>query len=179
MFRQTRTLHRWTGVVLAIFFIIIAVTGLLLATKSTLGWIRPPEANAEKVESLAGVVSVDAAAQAAFAQNLPELKTAKDIDRIDYRPKLNIYKVLSKEGYHEVQVDGKTGKVIQVSQRVDQLAEDIHDLSFFSDALSKYGLPIVALGLLTLSISGIAIWAVPVLRKRKYLAEKTKVTRSE
>lgn len=168
MYRSTRAAHRWVGAILALFMATIAVTGFLLATKGTFGWIRPPESKGEKVDNLNAVVSLGTAADAAFALGIPELKDAGDIDRIDYRPKSNVYKVLSKKGYHEVQVDGATGKVLQVARRNDQLAEDIHDLSFFHDLAKDWGLPVVAIGLLGLSLSGIGMFFVPVLRRAKF-----------
>ncbi len=148
----------------------IAVTGFLLATKGTFGWIRPPEAKATEKRSdlLDNVVQLDAVLASVLALNLPEIKDAGDIDRIDYRPKSNIFKVVSKEGYKEVQVDGATGKVLQVAIRNDQLAEDIHDLSFFGDLVKDYGLPIVACGLLLMASTGIAIFFVPVIRRAKF-----------
>lgn len=168
MYHKLRTLHRWIGLTSAIVLLILSVTGFLLATKGTFGWIRPPEKDGQPVDSLAEVVSVDRAVQAAFAVGIAELQSHKDIDRIDYRPRSNVFKITSREGYHEVQVDGKTGEVIQIARRVDQLSEDIHDLSFFGDAFHGYLLPVVACGLFLLSLSGIVMFLVPVVRRFRY-----------
>ena len=75
------------------------------------------------------MVSVNAAAEAAFALGIPELKT------------------------HD---------------------EDIHDLSFFADAAHDYGLPVVALALLLLGLSGVGIFFVPVFRRWKFERQKRK-----
>lgn len=168
MYKTVRTWHRWIGLLASFFLIIISITGFLLATKGTFGWIRPPEKDGAPLTTLSEVVSVNAAAEAAFAQGLPELKTHTDIDRIDYRPKGNVFKVVSKEGYHEVQVDGATGQVLQVARRNDQLAEDIHDLSFFADAAHDYGLPVIAVALFLLGLSGVCIFFVPVFRRWRF-----------
>jgi hypothetical protein len=120
------------------------------------------------VEGLAQVVSVDQAARAAFAQGIPELAEKGHIDRIDYRPKSNVFKVVSKEGYHEVQVDGATGAVLQVASRVDQLAEDVHDLSFIHDNLHAFWLPVVACLLFYLGASGLVMFFVPVVRRWRF-----------
>ena len=133
MYHKTRWLHRWIGVIASLFLVVIAATGILLATKGTLGWVRPPEQEGTTLETLAATITLEQAAQAAYSKGLKELQSHKDIDRIDYRPKSNIFKVLSKEGYHEVQVDGTTGEVLAVNYRTDQIAEDIHDLTFFTD----------------------------------------------
>jgi uncharacterized iron-regulated membrane protein len=172
VYRLFRTGHKWIGAFAALLLAVIAVTGFLLATKGTFGWIRPPEADGQPVEDFSSVVSVHQVMESAFAHGIPEIKTPKDIDRIDYRPKSNIFKVLSKEGYHELQVDGATGKVLQVAQRNDQLAEDIHDLSFFHDLAKDWGLPLVAIALLSLSITGLVMFFVPIARRAKFKSDQ-------
>jgi hypothetical protein len=154
------------------FLALIAFTGFFLATKGSLGWVRPPEKDGQKIEDYSGVVSVHQAAEAAFAHGLPELRSMADVDRIDYRPGSNVFKVVSNEGYQEIQVDGSSGEVLQVAFRRDQLFEDLHDLSFFTDWLHTYWLPVVAVLLLTLSLTGISIWLTPVIRRARYRASK-------
>lgn len=172
MYHRFRSLHRWIGAVSGVLLLLIAVTGFLLATKKTTDWIRPFERKGTPVESLEQVVNLDQAAQAALALDLPMLQSVKDIDRIDYRPKSNVFKVVSKTGYKEVQVDGATGQVLNVAQRNDQLIEKLHDFSWFHDAAHMYGLPVVALFLVFLAASGIGIFFVPIIRRRKFQKQK-------
>lgn len=171
MYRRIRVLHRWAGLCASLFLLVISATGLLLATKGSLGWIRPPEMKGTPTEELSGLISLDQAAQAVFELGLPELKAKDDIDRIDYRPKSNIFKIVSKAGYQEVQVDAKTGEVLSVAFRVDQLSEDIHDLSWFSDSLHTWVLPTVAVFLFFLGLSGIVIFFTPIARRIKNRAK--------
>lgn len=173
MYHRLRSLHRWVGLAASMFLIVIAATGFLLATKGTFGWIRPPEQEGARIEGFDEVISVDRVAKAAFAVGLEKLRERGHIDRIDYRPKSNIFKVVSKEGYHEVQVCGKTGEVLSVAFRTDQLAEDIHDLSWFSDLLHAYWLPVVAVLLFTLGCTGVWIFFVPVVRRIKFRRSKS------
>lgn len=173
MYRFLRVVHRWVGLFASLFLLTIAVTGFLLATKGTFGWVRPPEREGQPIDSPAEIVSIDQAMRAAFGAGLAQLSDVSDIDRVDYRPKSNAFKVLSKAGYHEVQVCGKTGDVLQVASRVDQLSEDIHDLSFFRPELHAYVLPVVALCLVYLSASGIALFFTPVVRRMKFNRRKT------
>ncbi len=165
MYRSSRQLHRWIGIVSALFLAVIAVTGFLLANKARIGWLRPPEVQAQEVAGAREVVSVHTVTNAAIALGDPHLLTMKDIDRVDYRPKSNIFKVVSKDGYREVQVDGATGKVLSHAARNDQLVEDIHDLSFFADWTHALFLPLVALALLGLAVSGIGLFLTPVYRR--------------
>lgn len=172
MYHRLRSLHRWVGLIGSIFLIVIAATGFLLATKGSIGWIRPPEKDGTKITSLDSVVTPGIAANAAFALGIPELKTMDDIDRIDYRPGSNVFKVVSNEGYHEIQVDGSTGQVLNRAFRVDQLSEDIHDMSYFGDAFNTYWLPVIALLLLTLGLTGIYVFFVPVWRRWQFAKNK-------
>lgn len=177
MYHLLRTLHRWIGLIASLFLMTLAVTGTLLALKNTTGWVRPAEADGSSFETFAELVSVDRAVQAAFALGIPELQEKKHIDRIDYRPKSNVYKIVSKEGYHEVQVDGKTGQVVQRAHRIDQFVEDIHDLSLFADWMNGYFLPMVGVGLFLLGLTGVIIFFVPVVRRvraRRLLAARAK-----
>lgn len=146
----------------------LATTGFLLANKGRYAWMRPPEVQAEKAETSEQIISVHQATQAAFALGHPELQTMKHVDRVDYRPKSNVFKVVSKEGYREVQVDGKTGKVLSSALRYDQLTEDIHDMSIAGDVAHDYGLPAVAIGLGLLSVSGIGLFFTPVYRRWQF-----------
>jgi uncharacterized iron-regulated membrane protein len=156
------------GVVLSVFLLLISVTGFLLANKSRVAWLRPPEVDAAKVSSPEQIRPISEVVAAAFAVGLPELKKMGDIDRVDYRPKSNVFKVVSKAGYHEVQVDGATGKVLSVAKRNDQWIEDLHDLSFFSDSAHAWILPVVGLGLGALALSGIGLFFTPVVRRWRF-----------
>lgn len=165
MYRNSRQVHRWVGITAALFLLVVSVTGFMLANKARVAWLRPPEVQAQEVADPAQIVSIDAATRAAFAVGHPDLRTMDDVDRVDYRPKSNIFKVVSKDGYREIQVDGATGKVLSHAPRYDQLTEDIHDLSFFGDWAHGLFLPLVALALLALASSGIALFVTPVYRR--------------
>ena len=141
MYRGSRTFHRWLGLGASIFLVLIAITGFFLANKDRFGWLRPPPAKAQEIQSAGEVISIQQAVEAAFALGHPELQRFDQIDRVDYRPGKNIFKVISNDDYREVQVDGKTGKVLSSSFRYDQLTEDFHDMSFFSDVAKLWLLP--------------------------------------
>ncbi|MCE9558343.1 MAG: PepSY domain-containing protein [Armatimonadetes bacterium] len=168
MYHKIRSSHKIGGVIFSLFFLVLASTGLLLALKDSLGFVRPPEAKVPDFVSAGAIVSIERVLEAVLAQKIPEIASHRDIDRIDYRPNKNLFKVLSKRGYHEVQVHGSTGEVLGVETRNDQLIEDIHDLQFFGEGISKYALPVIAVALAGMAATGIWIYAVPVLRRRKF-----------
>lgn len=168
MFHFWRKIHRTFGVVLCLFLLAISITGFLLALKREISWMRPSEKEGAKFDSPTELVHISAVLDAAFAAGLAELKTIKDVDRIDYRPKNNVFKVVSKQGYKEVQVDGTTGKVVNIADRNDTLVESLHDLSWFHELIRKFWLPVVAAGLGVLSLTGFYIYINPVLRRMRF-----------
>lgn len=167
-FHQVRKLHRWAGIAAAVFLLSLAVTGFLLANKKRFAWMRPPERKGASITSLAEVLPPHNAAEVVFAIGDSRIRNMKDIDRIDYRPKSNIYKVISKSGYLEVQVCGSTAKILSKSFRNDQLVEDIHDLSYLGEWAHAWVLPLVAIALATLAFSGFSIFVVPLIRRRQF-----------
>lgn len=68
----------------------------------------------------------------------------------------------------EVQIDATTGEVLQTSYRRSDLIESIHDGTFFGgDAVKLYVFLPAAVLLLGLWISGVYLWLLPHLVKRR------------
>lgn len=174
MFQFLRRSHRLIGVCAALFLMVIAVTGFLLALKREIAWMRPTEKDGPKSESMAEVVDLHTVMAAVYALQLPEIQEIGHVDRIDYRPKDNVFKVVSKTGWKEVQVNGKTGQVLNVADRNDSFIETIHDMSFWHDNARTYIAPVVATALFALSCTGVYMYVNPILRRRKYLRDKAK-----
>ena len=166
LFKLTWDLHKWIGLTIAAVVAVISVTGFLLLVKKEFPSIQPPtQVGAEG--SVDAFLSVAEILEAARATGDPAFATVDDIARIDLRPGKRICKVLSEHDHKEVQVDAITGEVLSHTWRPSDLIEAIHDGSWFAKIWHDYGMPIVALGLLFLSGSGVYIWAAPVLRKRR------------
>ncbi|MCB0824595.1 MAG: PepSY domain-containing protein [Armatimonadetes bacterium] len=168
MFHKLRAIHKWIGLFACLFLVIISATGFFLAIKGSVGWMRPPSEKGGEIASFADVVPVDVAAQSAFGAGIAELKSYDDIDRFEYHADKNIYKIHSAKGYHEVQVDGASGEVLSTGKRADQFMEDIHDLSIFADFAHAWILPVVAICLFLLGLTGVIMYFVPVARRWKY-----------
>ena len=168
MYHTTRTIHRWIGVTACLFLAVISATGFFLATKDSFAWVKPPTRDGGSSEELHGLISLREAAEAAFAAGLNDLQSIEDIERMDYRPAKNVFKIRSERGYHEVQVSARTGEVLQVARRNDQLFEDIHDMSFFAEWLHTYWLPVVSVLLFSLAVTGVTIFTVPYIRRYRF-----------
>ena len=172
MYHKTRNLHRWIGFLASLFLAVISVTGFFLAMKDRFAFMRPPVQEAAKLERAEDILPVAQILDIAFAKGYPELQEIKHVDRVDFRPKDNVFKVVSKDGYREIQVDGTHGTVVSDAFRNDQLMEDIHDMSFFADLMHGYLLPVVALCLTFLSLSGIGIFLTPIVRRWRFNHKK-------
>jgi uncharacterized iron-regulated membrane protein len=159
------TTHKWTGIIISAILSMSAVTGFLLLIKKEVGWIQPPTqmGAAGTPESF---VTIADALESVYALGRPEFRTADDIDRIDVRVGKRVYKVRSKHGDVEAQVDAVTGEVMGVAVRRSDLLERIHDGSFFGDWAHDWVMPAVAVLLMFLVCSGLWLWLEPKWRRR-------------
>ncbi len=112
------------------------------------------------------------ALEVVFGLGIAELAEAGHVDRLELHLSKNVYKVTSKEGYHEVQVDVASGKILSVGTRNDQLLEDIHDLSYFNPAFRIWVLPVIATLLFALGTTGLYIYFNPIVRRIQFNRSK-------
>lgn len=167
--KWSRKLHRIGAIAIALPLGVVIATGVLLQLKKDVAWIQPPMA-----ESSGGDPWIDLPAILAAASSVPEARvsTWSDVDRLDVRPNSGVVKVRCKSRW-EVQIDLATGEVLQVRYRRSDLIESIHDGSFFHDK-AKLGIFLPAgVILLGLWISGIYLWVLPIVQKRRGKARRT------
>ena len=89
-----------------------------------------------------------------------EIKTWEDINRLDLRPSKGIVKVRAKNDW-EIQIDLKTGKVLQTAYRRSDMIESIHDGSFFHDYVKLWLFLPSGIVLLMLWLTGIYMFVLP------------------
>ena len=168
-----RKLHRWGAVLVAVPFLVVIVTGMLLQLKKDVGLGAAAD---QKGEGKEPAVSFDAILAAVKAVPEAEVKSWDDVDRVDVRPKDGIAKVTCKSRY-EVQVDFRTGEVVQVAYRRSDLIESIHDGSFFHDAAKLYVFLPAGVVVLGLWVTGMYLWVLPnwVRWSRKPASPKSQV----
>ena len=164
LFKFLWTTHKWTGVILGIIFLQLAVTGFLLLTKKNYDWIQPPMQNGTAGE-VKDFITLQEVFARVFARNHPDFKSFDDIDRVDFRPGARVHKVRSKHNYSELQIDAVTGEVLSDDWRASDLIEKLHDGRFYAAWLHDYLMPLVAIGLAFLVLSGLYMWLFPILRK--------------
>lgn len=162
-----RKSHRWGAIVVAVPFLVVLITGIVLQLKKEWHFVQPPT---QKGTPLALEISFDAVL--ASSQEVPEadIKSWEDIDRLDVRPDKGIIKVQSKNNY-EIQLDTASGKVLQVAYRNSDWLEAMHDGSWFHDLAKLWIFLPSAVIVLILWISGMYLfflpWAVKMGKKSK------------
>lgn len=161
-----RKVHYWASIFVAVPLLIVAVTGVLLQIKKQWAWVQPTELKGSGKEP---AVSFDRILEA--CRNVPEAGVTSwaDVTRIDVRPSKGILKVTTKTDW-EIQLDNKTGEVLQSAYRRSDWIEAIHDGSFFTD-WAKYGLFLPSgIGLILLTLTGAYLFWQPIgvkWRRRK------------
>lgn len=161
--KANRLVHKWVSIVISIPLLVVFITGILLLTKKEFAFIQPPTVKGEsKVPSISFDKVLDVASSVEGAQ----ITTWADIDRLDVRPSKGIIKVRSQNSI-EIQVDSKTGEVLQVAKRRSDFIESIHDGTFFQKNANLWLMLPVAIVALVMSITGIIMFFIPYLSRKK------------
>ena len=163
--RKFRVYHRRIGFVFLIFFLIISITGILLALKDVLH-LKPEIfiTNSPNDSNWISLKEIDSISKD-YILNKTEFDT--DIDRIDIRPTKGVAKVLFSNHFTELQIDISSGEILSVSSRVDTIIEKIHDGSIVDYLITKSNFikitysSFLSIGLIFMSISGVFLWYLP------------------
>jgi uncharacterized iron-regulated membrane protein len=165
-----RKIHYWGAIALALPLLVILSTGILLQLKKQIPWVQPPEQRGVGGEPLLSLPEV-----LAICRRVPaaQVRDWSDVNRIDVRPARGMLKVWAKSDW-EVQIDLRTGQVLQVARRRSDLIESIHDGSWFHERV-KLGLFLPAgLMLLVLWITGVYLFVLPFAARRRKAARLTR-----
>ena len=159
---KIRQVHYWISPIIIIPIIIMVSSGIMLQLKKQSNWIQP---NVE-VTSSSKPIMLQSYLDAVSTVKEANISSWDDIERIDIRPDKGIAKIKSKNNW-EIQIDIETTEIYAKNYRRSDIIESIHDGSFFSEVV-KYGwfLPSGIL-LLILSLTGIYMFFIPILRRRK------------
>ena len=166
--RILRKLHRWMGIPLIVFFLVIGVTSILLAWKKKAALLPPTLAS--KVEQ--GTWILPSEMVRIGEVEMKKLGRDSEVDRIDIRPDKGSAKITFKTHFTEVQVDGYSGEILSVGTRHSDWIEKVHDGSIVDyyttgeeGAKLTYS-TLVSLGLIFLALSGFYIWYYPKLMRK-------------
>jgi len=158
--RLNRLVHRWGSILISLPALCVLLTGVVLQLKKRV----PTLSFAEVLE---------------IAKSAPEAEILSwdDIDRLDVRPEKGMLKVRSKNRW-EIQLDAGTGEILQVAFRRSDLIESLHDGSFFNDWIKLMIFLPTALVLVILWGTGVTLFFLPQLAKRKRRLQKLSPNRN-
>ncbi len=169
--KLNRNVHRWASILIALPLAVIIVTGVILQLKKELSWIQP-----STQEGSSGELSISFDQIITATRQVPEaeVETWDDIDRLDVRPGKGMLKVRCQNRW-EVQLDAKTGEVLQVAYRRSDVIESIHDGSFFHGQAKFWVFLPSALVLGILWVTGIYLFLLPYNARWKKKQRKARV----
>lgn len=165
MYRALRVAHRWAGLMGSIFLVLIALSGFFLSLKRRFEWIQPKTGRSEGGSDMA---TIEQLTQAALSAGVPQMRTAEDIARFEIHLDRGVVKALSERGYMEVQLDAFSAQVLSVGKRNDQFFESLHDLSLLHPLVRDWVLPVVAVLLFLLGVSGVIMFFTPMVRRWRH-----------
>ncbi len=172
--RVSRKVHRVTGLLLFIFFLVMGITGLLLGWKKQTG-LLPATAKGTSV-NVAEWLPVDSLKKRAHAyvQDSISADLSLQLDRIDFRPQKGSVKFLYADHYWEVQLDCTNGQLLHIGRRNSDIIEQIHDGSLAdraagtgNDGIKLFYTTVMGLGMVVFSLTGFWLWYGP-KRMRKH-----------
>jgi len=168
-----RQVHYWIGFAAALPLLVMIGSGLLLQAKKQWAWVQPAERRGTGT-----VPALDLEGILASLRTVPDMQVRDwdDVNRLDVRPGRGVVKAWLMNGY-EVQVDLGTGRVLQTAYRRSDVIETIHDGSYFGGDWTKLGLFLPAgVTMLVLWVSGLWMWWVPFIAKRRRARRTAGVT---
>lgn len=165
-----RKVHYWGSIIIAIPLIIVICTGILLLVKKEFTWVQPKTIKANSHLPTPSFLEILDAVKMISKVNV---KSWKDIDRLDIRPNKGVIKIRCKNSW-EVQLNYKL-KILQIAYRRSDFIESLHDGSFFGK-YAKFGIFLpAAIILLLLWLTGIYLFWLPIqsrIKKRKKQKKK-------
>jgi len=165
---------------LFIFFLFISISGILLGWKKNSNeWLLP---NTQKGSStvLKDWLPIDSLHTLALnvLRDSVSPKVSGELERIDIRKSSGSVKFIFKDQYWGIQLDGATGKVLNIGKRRSDFIENIHDGSVLDDYFQTDNNPIkliytsvLGTALLLFTVTGFWLWYGP---KRLRRARKEK-----
>jgi uncharacterized iron-regulated membrane protein len=158
----SRKAHRWGAIAVALPFLVVIASGLLLQLKKQVAWVQPPERRGSSVEPTLPLDRV-----LAIAQGAPEagIRSWADVDRIDVRPAKGVMKVTSMSRW-ELQIDAATGEVVHSAYRRSDWLESLHDGSWFHPLAKLWLFFPSGVVVFVLWLTGLYLWLLPIQTRR-------------
>jgi uncharacterized iron-regulated membrane protein len=157
-----RKIHRWIALATALPLAVILITGVLLSVSPKVEWLQP--ASPQFAPGI--TLSFEDILKAARTVPEAQIQTWDDVTQVDARPASGLVRVRA-QNYWEVQIHGHTGEVVGAAPRRKTLLVTLHDGSWFASWSKLWIFMPTGLGALALLLTGLLIWLVPILKRRK------------
>lgn len=158
-------MHRWGAILIALPFLIVLLSGLLLQVKKEFAWIQPP-AQTGSLSNETPAIDFGEILRIARSDPRADIEGWEDVDRLDVRPDDGIVKVRSRSNW-EQQIDLGTGELLSSMKRRSGIIEAMHDGSWFHDSAKLWIFLPSAVVVLILWITGIYLFFVPFFARRR------------
>jgi uncharacterized iron-regulated membrane protein len=173
--RLFRKIHRITGVFLFVFFFILSISGILLGLKNNSNGLIFPKSFEGTSTNLKHWLTIDSLHKKAcfVLHNAVDKNLSLKLNRIDIRKKNGMVKFVFEDNNWEIQLDGATGKVLNIGKRHSDFIENIHDGSILdkwfqtpNKIIKVIYTSIMGLALLLFTITGFWMWYGPKKMRR-------------
>ncbi|MBU2466476.1 MAG: PepSY domain-containing protein [Bacteroidetes bacterium] len=180
--RLFRKIHRSSGLILLVFILNVAITGILLGWKKNSADLILPKTQKGSTSDLSLWLPLDSLAKVAgiALHQTVSAELSLKIARIDARKQEGIVKFVYFDHYWGVQMDAATADVLQIRKRRSDFLEQLHDASYLdryfgfeNDYFKLFFTSLMGLALLLFSITGFWMWYGPKqIRKAKSIQKK-------
>lgn len=176
LIRGFRRIHKYLGIFLFVFFMIIALTGWLLGWKKHSGDMIMPENRVGTVTTMKQWKSIDTLTLIAntYLKDSISADLSLEIEKIEIRPTKGMVKFIYADHNWSIQLDPVTGDPLVIGKRYSDLIESMHDGSLVDDLLKNtngyfklFYTNILSIALLVFTLTGFWIWYGPKRMKRK------------
>ncbi|MDD3722490.1 MAG: PepSY domain-containing protein [Lutibacter sp.] len=173
--RTFRKIHRITGALLFIFFFFISISGIILGWKSHSNGFIIPKSHEGTSTNLKDWMPLDSLHKKAnlILHDSVSADLSLELNRIDIRKNKGMLKFVFKNHYWEIQLDGATGKLLNIGKRHSDLFENIHDGSILDRYLATSNGQIKVIyttfmgsALFLFTVTGFWLWYGPKRMKR-------------
>jgi uncharacterized iron-regulated membrane protein len=166
-----RKVHYWAAIIITLPILVVIASGILLQLKKELTWVQPPEQRGSGKD-----LPLDFSRVIDICRTVPQagVQSWADVNRIDVRPSRGPMKVWANSNW-EIQIDTKTGAVLQFAYRRSDIIEAIHDGSWVHDRAKLWIFLPSGIILFLLWLTGMYLFFLPItMRARRQRALKTK-----
>ena len=178
--RLFRKVHRATGAMLFLFFAVIAITGVLLGWKNVSnGSILPnsQQGASANLTEWKPISELHLKAVEVLKDSISN-EISLELNRIDIRKEKGMVKFIFENHLWEVQLDGKTGNVLQIAKRHSDFFEDIHDGTVLDKAFGTNKIfkviytSVMGLALMLFTVTGFWLWYGPKRLKKSKIKKE-------